>query len=258
MTTPHSMQDLSSLTRNWTWTPCIGSAALTAGSPWKSQPLFFFLTTSQLNWREVWSTTNTHRTSCSIQENIPPPKKKTKTERKKKSTEFLKFLLGPLPDSPPRCLTCFNFSQGSPWVCADLLGYSHGYFWEKQSQEELYSLPWLAPSANSCFIKCWFRLWSWVNGGGEKSHSQNKEPFRCRIENIKVTESFCPQPHRPSSIWMKGRGCSTSTQLNYSQRPSEREKTYYSQPPPLGSLRFFPRGEFLAFCPISLKNVSFT
>lgn len=31
---------------------------------------------------------------------------------------------------------------------------------------------------------------------GKKSQGQNKAPFRCGIENIKVTESFCTQPCR--------------------------------------------------------------
>ena len=62
----------------------------------------------------------------------PTPKKK-----EKRGTEFIKFLSGSLPDSLSCCLTRFNFSQGSPWVCADLLGYSRGHSLEKQSQEEL-------------------------------------------------------------------------------------------------------------------------
>ena len=93
---------------------------------------------------------------------------------------------------------------------------------------------------------------------GKKSQSQNKAPFRCSIENIKVTESFCTQPHR-ANFYMNERGEVVRHPPSQTiQRPSERGKTYYSQPPPLASLRFFPRGEFLAFYPISLKNLSFT
>lgn len=56
-------------------------------------------------------------------------------------------------------------------------------------------LPWLGPSANRCFIKCWFPLWSWGNGGGGGGKwGSNKEPFRCGIQNRKVTEGFCSKP----------------------------------------------------------------
>lgn len=105
-------------------------------------------------------------------------------------------------------------------------------------------LPWLAPSANSCFIKCWFLPWSWVNGDGGKIQGPNKEPFRCSIQNIKVTESFCTKP-RGAKFCMNEGGMEVphppGGAIHGDQRPSTREKTYYSWPPCPASSKLFPR-----------------
>lgn len=164
--------------------------------------------------------------------------------KEKRGTEFIKFLSGSLPDSLSCCLTRFNVSQGSPWVCADLLGYSHGHFLEKQSQEELSGSRDLHHQPMVVLLSADSSCGAELMEMGKKSQGQHKEPFRCSIQNIKVTESFCTEP-RGAKFCMNEGGTEVphppSGAIHADRRPSTREKTYSSWPPCLASSELFPR-----------------
>lgn len=86
---------------------------------------------SQLQLRRPFGPPQTPIELSTTVSQIPPKGKRRGAQ------SLLNFFSAPCLILHPRCFTCFNFSQGSPWVYAGLLGHGHGYFLEKQSQEEL-------------------------------------------------------------------------------------------------------------------------